>query len=63
MEGFDQSAESRFWQAKAKPIAEEVCDYLNCCLRGLQKPPNTYCYSESTYDMFREIRQIIKKYT
>ena len=59
---FDQSTESRFWQAKALKVAEEIDKQWQSVMQTLRSKPNTYLISEDYYHMVREIRQVLKNY-
>lgn len=59
---FDQSTESRFWQAKALEIAEEIDERWQLIMSALRSKPNTYLISEDYYHMAREIKQVMDKY-
>ena len=59
---FDQSTESRFWQAKALKVAEEIDKQWQLIMSSLQSKPNTYLISEDYYFMVREMKQVMTKY-
>ena len=59
---FDQSTESRFWQAKALEIAEKIDEQWQLIMSTLCSKPNTYLISEDHYHMAREIKQVMEKY-
>ena len=59
---FDQSTESRFWQAKALEVAEEIDEQWQLVMSSLRSKPNTYLISEDYYHMVREMKQVMKKY-
>ena len=59
---FDQSTESRFWQAKALKVAEEIDEQWQLIMSTLRSKPNTYLISEDYYHMVREIKQVLKNY-
>ena len=59
---FDQSTESRFWQAKALKVAEEIDEQWQLVMSTLRSKPNTYLISEDYYHMVREIKQVLKNY-
>lgn len=59
---FDQSTESRFWQAKALEIAEKIDEQWQIVMSTLRSKPNTYLISEDHYHMAREIKQVMEKY-
>lgn len=59
---FDQSTESRFWQAKALDVAEEIDERWQLVMSTLRSKPNTYLISEDYYHMVREMKQVMKKY-
>ena len=59
---FDQSTESRFWQAKALKVAEEIDEQWQLIMSSLRSKPNTYLISEDYYHMVREIKQVLKNY-
>jgi PHD/YefM family antitoxin component YafN of YafNO toxin-antitoxin module len=59
---FDQSTESRFWQAKALDVAEEIDEQWQLVMSSLRSKPNTYLISEDYYHMVREMKQVMKKY-
>lgn len=59
---FDQSTESRFWQAKALKVAEEIDEQWQLIMSSLRSKPNTYLISEDYYNMVREIKQVLKNY-
>ena len=59
---FDQSTESRFWQAKALKVAEEMDKQWQLIMSSLRSKPNTYLISEDYYLMVREIKQVLKNY-
>ena len=58
----DQSAESRFWQAKALDVAEEIDEQWQLVMSTLRSKPNTYLISENYYHMVREMKQVMEKY-
>jgi PHD/YefM family antitoxin component YafN of YafNO toxin-antitoxin module len=59
---FDQSTESRFWQAKALEVAEQIDEQWQLVMSSLRSKPNTYLISEDYYHMVREMKQVMKKY-
>jgi len=59
---FDQSTESRFWQAKALEVAEQIDEQWQLVMSSLRSKPNTYLISENYYHMVREMKQVMKKY-
>ena len=59
---FDQSTESRFWQAKALDVAEKIDEQWQIVMRTLRSKPNTYLIHEDYYHMVREIKQLMEKY-
>ena len=59
---FDQSTESRFWQAKALEVAEQIDEQWKLVMSSLRSKPNTYLISEDYYHMVREMKQVMKKY-
>lgn len=59
---FDQSTESRFWQAKALEVAEKIDKQWQIYMSTLRSKPNTYLISEDHYHMAREIKQVMEKY-
>ena len=59
---FDQSTESRFWQAKALEVAEQIDEQWQLVMSTLRSKPNTYLISEDYYHMVREMKQVMKKY-
>ena len=59
---FDQSTESRFWQAKALEVAEEIDKQWQIYMSTLRSKPNTYLIPEDHYHMAREIKQVMEKY-
>ena len=59
---FDQSTESRFWQAKALKVAEEIDEQWQLIMSTLRSKHNTYLISEDYYHMVREIKQVLKNY-
>lgn len=58
----DQSTESRFWQAKALEVAEQIDEQWQLVMSSLRSKPNTYLISEDYYHMVREMKQVMKKY-
>jgi PHD/YefM family antitoxin component YafN of YafNO toxin-antitoxin module len=58
----DQSAESRFWQAKALEVAEQIDEQWQLVMSSLRSKLNTYLISEDYYHMVREMKQVMKKY-
>ena len=58
---FDQSTESRFWQAKALDVAEEIDEQWQLVMSSLRSKPNTYLISEDYYHMVREMKQVMKR--
>ena len=59
---FDQSTESRFWQAKALEVAEQIDEQWQLVMSSLRSKPNTYLIPEDYYHMVREMKQVMKKY-
>ena len=59
---FDQSTESRFWQAKALDVAEEIDEQWQLVMSTLRSKPNTYLINEGYYHMVREMKQVMEKY-
>ena len=59
---FDQSTESRFWQAKALEVAEQIDEQWQLFMSTLRSKPNTYLISEDYYHMVREMKQVMEKY-
>ncbi len=59
---FDQSTESRFWQAKALDVAEGIDRQWQLVMSTLRSKPNTYLISENYYHMVREMKQVMEKY-
>lgn len=59
---FDQSTESRFWQAKALDVAEEIDEQWQLVMSALRSKPNTYLIPEKYYHMVREMKQVMEKY-
>ena len=59
---FDQSTESRFWQAKALEVAEQIDEQWQLVMSSLRSKPNTYLISEDYYHMVREMKQVMKRY-
>lgn len=59
---FDQSTESRFWQAKALDVAEEIDEQWQLVMSTLRSKPNTYLIHEDYYHMVREMKQVMEKY-
>ena len=59
---FDQSTESRFWQAKALEVAEKIDEQWRLVMSTLRSKPDTYLISEDYYHMVREIKQVMEKY-
>lgn len=59
---FNQKTESRFWQAKALKVAEEIDEQWQLIMSSLRSKPDTYLISEDYYHMVREIKQVMEKY-
>ena len=59
---FNQKTESRFWQAKALKVAEEIDERWQIIMGSLRSKPDTYLISEDFYHMVREIKQVMEKY-
>lgn len=59
---FNQSTESRFWQAKALEVAEKIDETWQSVISTLRSKPDTYLISEDYYHMVREIKQVMEKY-
>ena len=59
---FDQSTESRFWQAKALDVAEKIDEQWQLVMSTLRSKPNTYLIHEDYYHMVREMKQVMEKY-
>lgn len=59
---FNQEIESRFWQAKALEVAEEIDKQWQLIMSTLRSKPYTYLITEDYYQMVREIKQIMEKY-
>jgi hypothetical protein len=59
---FDQSTESRFWQAKALEVAEQIDEQWQLVMSSLRSKPNTYLFHEDYYHMVREMKHVMEKY-
>ena len=59
---FDQSTESRLWQAKALDVAEKIDEQWQLVMSSLRSKPNTYLIHEDYYLMVREMKQVMEKY-
>ena len=59
---FNQSTESRFWQAKALEVAEQIDEQWQLVMSSLRSKPNTYLFHEDYYHMVREMKQVMEKY-
>ena len=54
--------ESRFWQARALDVAEEIDRKWQLVMSSLRSKPNTYLIHEDYYHMVREMKQVMEKY-